>query len=119
MCPRAGYHWFECCTDDQKEISFNGRKPCMRPTAHDPGKAADTLPVPWEGTGIAPYAGQAIMNASMTHVPGGRFVFVARHHTIIIWEAADGCQRGTRTALRQQPTYRRVDPNEESSAGLW
>jgi hypothetical protein len=31
MCPRAGYHWFECCTDDQKEISFNGRKPCMRP----------------------------------------------------------------------------------------
>ena len=59
MCPRAGYHWFECCTDDQKEISFNGRKPCMRPTAHDPGKAAGTLPVPWEGTGIAPYAGQA------------------------------------------------------------
>jgi hypothetical protein len=38
--------------------------------AHDPGKVAGTLPVPWECTGIAPYAGQAIMNASMTHGPG-------------------------------------------------
>ena len=27
--------------------------------AHDPGKVAGTLPVPWEGTGIAPYAVQA------------------------------------------------------------
>ena len=49
--------------------------------AHDPGKVAGTLPVPWEGTGIAPYAGQAIMNAAMTHVPGGRFVFGSCHHT--------------------------------------
>ena len=52
--------------------------------AHDPGKVAGTLPVPWGGTGIAPYAGQAIMNASMTHVPGGRFVFGSCQHTIII-----------------------------------
>ena len=52
--------------------------------AHDPGKVVDTLPVPWEGTGIVPYAGQAIMNASKTHVPGGGFVFESCHHTIII-----------------------------------
>ena len=27
--------------------------------AHDPGKVAGMLPVPWKCTGIVPYAGQA------------------------------------------------------------
>ena len=63
--------------------------------AHDPGKVAGTLPVPWEGTGIAPYAGQAPRTVLLMQTEGCTLHNMLRNYgmacyTLLVWHLTVG-----------------------------